>query len=68
MRPTADRADYFDDDPQTDQCDDALRHLRDGTFSLEQAAVVLSRSTRQVRRLLVAWLELGRSGLADVPW
>jgi transposase len=52
-----------DDDPRIDQREEVLRHLREGTISLEQAALVLSRSTRQVRRLLAAWLEEGRAGL-----
>lgn len=63
MRRIADRTDRADDDPRSSQRDEVLRHLRDGTISLEQAALVLSRSTRQVRRLLAAWLEHGREGL-----
>ena len=56
-------ASHPDDDPRIDQREEVLRHLREGTISLEQAAIVLSRSTRQVRRLLTTWLEHGREGL-----
>ena len=52
-----------EDDPRIDQQEEVLRHLREGTIDLEQAAIVVARSTRQVRRMLAAWLEHGREGL-----
>jgi transposase len=52
-----------EDDARTRQREEVLRHVRDGTIELDQAAIVLGRSTRQVRRLMAAWLEQGRDGL-----
>jgi hypothetical protein len=51
------------DDPRLRQRVDVLCHLRDGTIDLEQAAMVLRLSSRQVRRLLAAWLGHGPAGL-----
>lgn len=58
-RPTDDP----NDDPRVLRRVEVLEHLRDGTIDLDTAAVVLRLSTRQVRRLLAAWLERGAAGL-----
>ena len=54
---------WIDREARIRQREEVLRHLRDGTIDLGQAATILSLSSRQVRRLLARWLGLGADGL-----
>ncbi len=53
---------HHDDRPLA-QRSEVLHHLAEGTLSLEQAAVILHRSERQVRRLLAAFEHEGPDAL-----